>query len=507
MWWVVVGYAFIMVLLASYESSARSKYYLHNQFWMVVFPMVTMIGVVSLFAFYVVLKPTPRWAPSYVVPIVGMLLGNCINGVSLSLNSILTSLVESSREVELLLSFGADKYEASARLVREAIRTGTMPLMNSMAVIGIISIPGMMTGQILGGTSVMQAARYQILIMYLIALASFGTIMMEIILALGIMFDSRTILRTDLLTKRDKRPTFLAVISGACQSLWRILSCQKGFGGGKRRSSTTSFSIRCEEATYLAPKGELTVTSSHEKQTNGTNEKPVLAVHGLSYGFETGHDEEGGTMIPPPNSTFRLLFEELSFEMTKGEMALVSGPSGVGKSTLLRILAGLSDADADRIILNGKSQDSFVNMPAWRKQVRYVPQTKVDIPGTPKGFMKKIATFKAWRSDSDGTAPSEAEIRSTTRDLVNEWGMSTALLDSEWKVLSGGESQRILVAISLASMPEGGVILLDESTSALDVETKLKVEESVKEHCRDYGILAIWISHDPGQQDRMMNTS
>lgn len=56
-----------------------------------------------------------------------MLLGNCINGVSLSLNAMLTSVIESSREIELLLSFGANSYEASSRLLKEAIRTGSMP--------------------------------------------------------------------------------------------------------------------------------------------------------------------------------------------------------------------------------------------------------------------------------------------------------------------------------------------------------------------------------------------
>ena len=71
-----------------------------------------------------------------------MLLGNCINGISLALNSLFTSLVECSREVELLLSFGATNYEATARLVQEAVRNGTMPQLNSMAIIGLISIPG-----------------------------------------------------------------------------------------------------------------------------------------------------------------------------------------------------------------------------------------------------------------------------------------------------------------------------------------------------------------------------
>ena len=61
----------------------------------------------------------------------------------------------------------------------------------------------------------------------------------------------------------------------------------------------------------------------------------------------------------------------------------------------------------------------------------------------------------------------------------------------------------MLVAISLASLVEGSVVLLDESTSALDFDTKLKVEKSVGEYCTRLGAAAIWISHDPGQKDRM----
>lgn len=71
-----------------------------------------------------------------------MLLGNCINGVSLALNSLFTSLVDCSREVELLLSFGANEHESTSRLIREAVRNGTIPQLNSMAIIGLISIPG-----------------------------------------------------------------------------------------------------------------------------------------------------------------------------------------------------------------------------------------------------------------------------------------------------------------------------------------------------------------------------
>lgn len=145
LWWVVLAYCGLMILLASYEASVRSKYYLDGQFWMVLLPMAITIVCVGIFAFCLVLKPEPRWDPQYVIPIVGMLLGNCINGVSLSLNSILTSLVESTREIELLLSFGANSYEATSRLFRDAVRTGAMPQLNGMAIIGVVSIPGRTT--------------------------------------------------------------------------------------------------------------------------------------------------------------------------------------------------------------------------------------------------------------------------------------------------------------------------------------------------------------------------
>lgn len=166
-WGLVVLYVLFMITLASYESSARSKYYFKDMSWYVMGMLLINVTIVSMFAFGVILKLDPLWDPQYVIPIIGMLLGNCINGVSLTLNSMLTSVVESSREIELMLSFGASTYEASSRLVKEAIRTGAMPSLNryghcgattttdvrsvthlssrfsvvSMAIIGIISIP------------------------------------------------------------------------------------------------------------------------------------------------------------------------------------------------------------------------------------------------------------------------------------------------------------------------------------------------------------------------------
>lgn len=419
-----------------------------------------------------------------------MLLGNCINGISLAVNSLFTNLMECSREVELMLSFGANKFEATSRLIREGVRVGTIPQLNSMAIIGLISIPGMMTGQILGGTPVMQAARYQILIVYFIAMCSFGTIIMELQLALRLCFDAKSTFQTDVLKKREKKPSIFTVIV-------------EGLFKKKSRQRAPSFTLHADdESTYLAPHGGVNVMVPSPSKTKHVK-MVVMSVEGLSYGFSIQKDEEDETS-GNKKGTVRTLFKNLSCDICAGDMALVMGPSGAGKSTLLRIIAGLVDAGAENIKLDGSTQESCISMPFWRRRVRYVPQTKVDIPGTPKDFIAKISTFNSWKNTYKGNdMPSYSEMKNQTRELARKWGLNTDLLNSEWKVLSGGESQRMLVAIALASLCKGGVILLDESTSALDLNTKIKVEESVQEYCTKLSAVAIWISHDPGQKDRM----
>jgi putative ABC transport system permease protein len=499
LWWVVVGYTLVMVLLAAFESSARSKYFFEGMFWYVLAILLINVTWVALFAFFVILRPNPLWDPQYVIPIVGMILGNAINGISLSLNSMLTAMVESSREVELLLCFGANSYEASSRLIKEAARTGTMPQLNSMAIVGIISIPGMMTGQILGGSSVIDAARYQILITYLIAACAFGTIFTQLFSMLRICFDSRMMLRTDLLKKREVRPNALALIAQAYDA---ITACCRISNRQPRRRSSCSLPM-LEESNYLSPRGDIHVfTSSQRGQVNHS----CLGITGLSYSFhkledlkpsgnqqqERSDDEE----IP----SRRMLFRNISFQLQSGGEALIDGPSGVGKSTLLRILAGLTAPDEGTIELSGSKISNFRDMSLWRRQVLYVPQTKVDIPGTPIDFMKKICSFSV--RSLEGGSSTYSKMKAKTFQLLSDWSMNVALLDSEWKLLSGGESQRVLLGVALSSYPR--IILLDESTSSMDSRSKAGIEASVKQQCVESGMSAIWVTHDQTQKERIV---
>ena len=105
--------------------------------------LLLSITAVGTFGFMFIIKPSPIWSPSYVIPICGMLMGNCINGVSLTVNNLSTQIMEGGRrEIELYLSFGATGWESIGRLVRSAVASGVTPILNSLNVIGLVSIPG-----------------------------------------------------------------------------------------------------------------------------------------------------------------------------------------------------------------------------------------------------------------------------------------------------------------------------------------------------------------------------
>jgi len=143
---LVVGYVCFMVTLAAYEASSRTTYQIEGQFPIILASLATNVGWVVAWAFGVIVRPKPVWwNPRYVIPIVGMLLGNSISAVSLSLDNLTKALVEQREEINLWLSLGATPPEAMRRLIRNAIQVGTTPIFNTMRVIGVISIPGTMT--------------------------------------------------------------------------------------------------------------------------------------------------------------------------------------------------------------------------------------------------------------------------------------------------------------------------------------------------------------------------
>ena len=145
----------------------------------------------------------PWYDPQYVIPLLGMVLGNALTGTSLALDRFMEDLVSRRSQIESLLALGATRWEAANETIKEALRTGMIPTINAMMVLGLVSLPGMMTGQMLAGVDPTDAVRYQIVIYFTIAagtaLACIGTIL----LAFRILFSPDHQLRLERLRKVD----------------------------------------------------------------------------------------------------------------------------------------------------------------------------------------------------------------------------------------------------------------------------------------------------------------
>lgn len=154
--------------------------------------LATTLGTTTL-----VIGVEPWWRPQYVVPLLGMVLGNGLTGISLCLDELLESLDEQRARVETELALGATRWEAARGPLREAVRRGMIPIINSMMVVGVVSLPGMMTGQILEGADPLHAVRYQIVIMFMLAGATAFGCMIVALLSYRRLFDDQHRLRVD----------------------------------------------------------------------------------------------------------------------------------------------------------------------------------------------------------------------------------------------------------------------------------------------------------------------
>jgi putative ABC transport system permease protein len=122
-------------------------------------------GAVTFFFCLLVVTPTPWYDPRYLVPLAGMIIGNSMNGAGLAAERLSSEMRERREEIETALCLGASSRMACGTAVRSAFRAALLPMTNSMAAMGIVSLPGMMTGQILSGTDPVTAVKYQIAIM------------------------------------------------------------------------------------------------------------------------------------------------------------------------------------------------------------------------------------------------------------------------------------------------------------------------------------------------------
>lgn len=154
-----------------------------------------------LLALFTAIRPTPWHDARYAIPLMGIVLGSVLNSASLALDSFLGDVASARPRIEARLALGTTLRAALAPLTRDAVRKGLIPVINQMAAAGIITLPGIMTGQLIAGMDPLSAVKYQILLLFLLAgssgLAAGGTVW----LASRALGDERDRLRLDRLGK------------------------------------------------------------------------------------------------------------------------------------------------------------------------------------------------------------------------------------------------------------------------------------------------------------------
>ncbi|KAJ2890102.1 hypothetical protein GGI21_006301, partial [Coemansia aciculifera] len=202
--------AMICVLggLAAMEVSKwRSKRTVKGLYWIAFVSIFGSAMLVGLLGATFAMNFDPVLKASKFIPIMGMVLGNTLIGVSLGTDSVLASVDTRRDSLESMLCFGASRWEAVRPIAAEAARTAMLPSITSASITGLIAIPGMMSGQILGGASVMDAAKYQQIILFLImASVALGTAM-SVIAVSFVVIDGRPMLRPELIKLRAATAT------------------------------------------------------------------------------------------------------------------------------------------------------------------------------------------------------------------------------------------------------------------------------------------------------------
>jgi putative ABC transport system ATP-binding protein len=184
----------------------------------------------------------------------------------------------------------------------------------------------------------------------------------------------------------------------------------------------------------------------------------------------------------------KILVADVTFEVSRGEMLAIVGPSGSGKSSLLRLLNRLDEPTSGTVYLDGTDYREIAPR-ELRRRVGMVTQRAFLFPGTVAenlqfGPRQRVESLSESRVEELLAGVGLAGY--ATRDIAN---------------LSGGEAQRVSFARTLANLPE--VLLLDEPTSALDDDSKREVETIIQQIAGKQGIAGVVVTHDVAQAARL----
>jgi len=200
--WINAAWILVMVVVADYATIDRSE--LKRKFLVLVPIFVaTLLGIMIIDFFFLdfVIKLPKFLAAQYTIPITGMVLGNCLRSNVIGINAFYYRLDEHQERYQFHLACGATRTEALQPFISVALQKSANPTLATMATIGLVSLPGMMTGQILGGNSPLIAIKYQIMIMVAIFSGTVLSVFLGILLTNRFVFKETDMLDDSILKK------------------------------------------------------------------------------------------------------------------------------------------------------------------------------------------------------------------------------------------------------------------------------------------------------------------
>ena len=193
----------VMLSVASWEILARQKRKLRGIWAFSVSALSLFVSsfLITLIALVLIIKVDPWYTPQYAIPLLGMLLGNTMKGIALGMDRLIQTAWQQRFVIEQRLMLGEKAIEAIRDIRHDSMRAGMIPIINAMAAAGIVSLPGMMTGQILAGSPPVEAVKYQILMMFLITAGTGFAVILVLHLVSNRLFDNRQRLKFERLLR------------------------------------------------------------------------------------------------------------------------------------------------------------------------------------------------------------------------------------------------------------------------------------------------------------------
>lgn len=182
--WAVLAVLGGMLVIAAIVARNRISQKIPRLLPLIAGSILVSTALTLTYTTLLIVQPQPWYDPQTIIPLAGIVLGNAMNGAAIAGDRLVSTLNSSQLEIETHLSLGATPQQAVAHYRRDAIKAGLIPTINSMMVVGLVTLPGIITGQLLGGANPIQAAAFQMLILFMLA---FATLLTTILVTQGLL--------------------------------------------------------------------------------------------------------------------------------------------------------------------------------------------------------------------------------------------------------------------------------------------------------------------------------